>query len=80
MVAKFDTKPSLSDEKELVFLLVPMPRKFALDIDWFELLAVHRRDQPWAAQLIEWGELLVEIDFFGHEIASFTINLQHYSE
>jgi len=31
-------------------------------------------------QLIEWGELLVEIDFFGHEIASFTINLQHYSE
>jgi len=32
MVAKFDTKPPLSDEKELVFLLVPMPRKFALDL------------------------------------------------
>ena len=27
-------------------------------------------------QLVEWGELLVEINFFGHEIASFTINLQ----
>ena len=64
VVAEFDAKPTLPDEEELVFLLVPMPRKHPLDLDELDLLPIHRGDHLGPPLLVKKAELLIEIDFF----------------
>jgi len=69
-IAKFDAKPTPPDEEELVFLLMPVPGKLALDLDEFDLLPVHRRDHLAPPPLVEQAELLIEIDLGRDEVAS----------
>jgi hypothetical protein len=72
VVAEFDAEPALPDEEKFVFLLMPMPRKLALDLDELDLLPIHRCDHLGPPLLVKEAELLIEIDFGRHPISSFS--------
>jgi hypothetical protein len=72
VVSEFDAKPTPPREEELVFLLMPVPRKLPLDLDQFDLLAVHRGDHLGPPLLLKQAELLIEIDFGRYPVSSFS--------
>src|ERR1700712_5011830 len=65
-VTEFHAEVSFPDQKELVFGLVLMPGKLALDLYQLDLLLIQRRDRLGAPLVNEQSKLFVEVDLVGH--------------
>src|SRR5262245_42481159 len=66
-VAELDLELALEHEEEVVGLRMAVPDELALDLDHFDLVVVHRRDDARREALVEQGQLLREVDRLVHD-------------
>ncbi len=86
-VAKLDRELPVDDKKQLVFVFVPMPDKFASQPCQFDVLVVNGSNNLGVPNCIKGGEFFVEIDFLHdvtdplpRQVASNSIRFQAFNE